>query len=334
MLAQAFPVPRNGGTIKFKLGISAPVEVMDDTKARLVLPAVVERNFSFASDVSHGVWIEGKQALAISTPGLTASHPDARLFRISGALGDRDLSRIRPTIAVDRNLASGYLAARIDDGELVVQEVVRSDGHQTDALMLVIDGSAGLADRIDKLAEALDAIPSGIKVGAIIAAEPMQQVALASWTAEQKQRVVKLLRSVAFIGGQDNAPALAEALQLLEAEPKAKLLWVHGPQPVSFRDSGSRLEQASARLSRLPDLVLYGVEPGPNEVLPDAPWAWAARALPRTGTLEADLSGFFAGMSSQVQTPMIRRTQSQAADGRALASDHIYDCGRATTCSI
>src|SRR5262249_34241206 len=48
VLAQAFPVPRNGGTIKFKLGITAPLELIDESKARLTLPAITDRNFSFA----------------------------------------------------------------------------------------------------------------------------------------------------------------------------------------------------------------------------------------------------------------------------------------------
>ena len=149
--------------------------------------------------------------------------------------------------------------------------------------MLVIDGSARLADTTERLVAALEAIPPGIKVGAIVASEPMRSVDLAPWSDAQKRAVVKLLRSTSFVGGQDNAPALAEALAMLEAEPNATLLWIHGPQPVSFRGSAARLEQAGARLSRLPDLVLYSVEPGPNELLPDAPWAWAARSLPQTG---------------------------------------------------
>ena len=73
VLAQAFPVPRNGGTIKFKLGMTAPMELIDASKARLTLPALVDRNFSFAADTSHSVWIDSKQALSASVPGLAAS---------------------------------------------------------------------------------------------------------------------------------------------------------------------------------------------------------------------------------------------------------------------
>src|SRR5215831_14239309 len=110
VLAQAFPVPRNGGTIKFKLGITAPLQMETLSGARLALPAVIDRNFSFAPETTHSVWIEGKQPLAVSAPGLIASRVDARLFRISGSLDDRELSPIRPTVTADRNPGSSRLA--------------------------------------------------------------------------------------------------------------------------------------------------------------------------------------------------------------------------------
>jgi Vault protein inter-alpha-trypsin domain len=323
VLAQAFPVPRNGGTIKFKLGITAPLELTDAGHARLTLPALVDRNFSFAADTSHSVWIESRQELAASTPGLTASRVDARTVRVAGAVGDRDLSRARQTITVDRNPDVGRLAARIGEGEPVVQEVTAGGAQAPAAVVLVIDGSARLAGMSRSLVKSLDAIPAGVKVGAIIAAEQMQRVPLAPWSDLQRQAVMKLLRSATYNGGQDNAPAVAEALGMLESEPKATLLWIHGPQPVSFRGSAARLEQAVARLSRLPEVVLYSVEPGPNELLPDAPWVWGARTLPQTGSPDTDLSGFFARTLGQAPRLVISRLQGQPAEGLPKGSDHI-----------
>jgi hypothetical protein len=321
VLVQAFPVPRGGGTIAFKLGISAPLEIVNAAEARLALPAIVDRDFSFGSAFHHDVWIESKQQLAVPAAGLTPEHLDSGLFRIAGSLADRDLSGTRPTIRVDREPGIGRLAARLGEGTPVVQEVVPR-GAQASALMLVIDGSARLADRATSLIEALDTIPPGIKVGAIIASEPMQQVALAPWSDLQKQRVALLLRSTAFAGGQDNAPVLVEALQRLEAEPNAVLLWVHGPQPIAFHDSTARLEQAQARLSHLPQLVLYAVEGGPNEALPDTPWAWSASLIPQSGALSADLADFFA-RATNFATPVIRRLPGAASEGLAKGSDHI-----------
>ncbi|MET0630142.1 MAG: VIT domain-containing protein [Xanthobacteraceae bacterium] len=323
VLAQAFPVPAHG-TIKFKLGISAPLDIVEPSKARLTLPALVDRNFTIGPDVSHSVWIESRQALATSVASLPVSPVDGRTFRIAGSVGDRDLARTRQTITVDRNPVTGNRAARIGDGELIVQDAAPSGAPSaTAALLLVIDGSARLTDTAAKLIAALDAIPPGLKVGAIVATEPMQKIAPAPWSYAQKRNVAKLIRATRFVGGQDNAPALAEALVMLESEPQATLIWIHGPQPVSFGDGAARLEQAAARLSRLPDVVLYSVEPGPNEVLPDAPWAWAARSLPQTGALDADLAGFFARMAGQTHTFAVRRAEGHASEGQAKGSDHI-----------
>jgi len=106
----------------------------------------------------------------------------------------------------------------------------------------------------------------------------------------------------------------------LEPEPQATLLWIHGPQPVSFSGSAARLEQATARLTRLPKVVLYSVQPGPNELLPDAPWAWGARSLPQTSSIDGDLAGFFARATAD---KVVRRQQGSATDGVTTGSDHI-----------
>ena len=323
VLAQAFPVPRNGGTIKFKLGITAPLDIANPSKAHLTLPAIVDRNFSFAADSSHKIWIESKQGLEASAPSLTASRIDPRLFRIEGAITDRDLARTRPMISVERDIAASRVAARLNENESIVQQIVRGSASATETLMLVIDGSARLANAGLRIAQALESIPEGFPVGAILASETMRSVAPAPWSGEQRTQIIALLRQASFFGGQDNAPALAAALLMLEARPNAALLWIHGPQPVSFRDGTARLEQATSRLKQLPRLLLYSVEPGPNELLPDAPWAWGARSLPRTGAIDTDLSELFTRLSNRADTLVIERAQSQSADGLPQGSDHI-----------
>jgi hypothetical protein len=322
VLAQAFPVPRNGGTIKFKLGITAPLDIASPSKAHLTLPAIVDRNFSFAADSSHKIWIESKQGLEASAPSLTASRIDPRLFRIEGAITDRDLARTRQMISVDRDNAVSRVVARLGENEPIVQQIVRGSAPATDTLMLVIDGSARIANVGTRLVQALAAIPDGFPVGAILASAPLRSVAPAPWSADQHAQISALLRQASFFGGQDNAPALAAALLMLETKPNAALVWIHGPQPVNFREGAARLEQATSRLKQLPQLLLYSVEPGPNELLPDAPWAWSARSLPQTGTIDTDLSDLFTRLSNRTGT-VIERTQDQPAGGLTQGSDHI-----------
>jgi hypothetical protein len=323
VLAQAFPVPRNGGTIKFKLGITAPLDIANPSKAQLTLPAIVDRNFSFAADSSHKIWIESKQALDASAASLSASRVDARLFRIEGAIMDRNLARTRPMISVERDSAASRVTARLGEHEPIVQQIIASSAPATGTLMLVIDGSARLASVGARLVQALESIPDGFQVGAILASEPVRSVAPAPWSGEQRARIAALLRSASFFGGQDNTPALAAALLMLEAKPNATLLWIHGPQPVNFHDGTARLEQATSRLRQVPQLVLYGVEPGPNEILPDAPWAWSARSLPQTGAIDTDLADLFMRLSNSAATMVIERTQGQPAGGLTQGSDHI-----------
>src|SRR5262249_21382538 len=143
------------------------------------------------------------------------------------------------------------------------------------------------------------------------------------WSDAQKAATIKLIRSASFAGGQDNGPALADALLALEPESQATLLWIHGPQPINFTGSAARLEQATARLTRLPGGGRYSVEAGPNEVLPDAPWAWGARSLPQTGTPDVDLARFLVRSTGDSQTRAMRRQQEPVTDGVAAGSDHI-----------
>jgi hypothetical protein len=323
VLAQAFPVPRGGGTIKFKLGITAPLDITEPGRARLVLPAIVDRNFSFDGELRHNLWIESKRLLTVSAGQLAAGQDASKPFRVAGAIGDAELSGSRPTITVERDAGIGRVVARIGENEPVVQTIAPTNAPPAGALMLVIDGSARLSGSTAQLIKALDSLPPGLKVGAIIATERLPQLALAPWSDAQKQKVMELVRSTPYGGGQDNGPALAQALTSMEAERNSTLLWVHGPQPVSFRGSAARLEQASTRLSRLPKVVLYSVVSGPNELLPDTPWAWSARELPTTVSLQADLAGFFGGLSGQTPALSAQRIADAAADNLPKGSDHI-----------
>jgi hypothetical protein len=327
ILAQAFPVPRNGGTIKFKIGITAPLEIETASLARLTLPAIVDRNFAFPAGLTHSVWIESKQALAASAPILAASGILGGPFRIGGAIDDAHLSGMRQTIAVSRNPEARAMTSHLDDGELIVQEVIANQPQAPPALMLVIDGSARLKAVVPQLIAALDAIAPLAKIGVMIASEPVRQVPMAPWSGAQRQAVVTLLRTTSFAGGQDNAPALAAAMQALADHAHARLLWIAGAQPVSFRDSGARLEQAMARLSRLPEATLYNVEPGPNELLPDAPWAWGARTLPQSGSPQADLSAFFVRLTGGASTLTVSRSHVHGVEAlppiTSRGSDHV-----------
>ena len=321
VLAQAFPAPRNGGTIKFKLGISAPLDLTDGRKARLVLPQIVERNFDLPQSAAHTLWIESRHRLSTTAPGLASHDVASGAYRIDGEITDRTLSESRKIIDVAWEPSAQPAISRIGDGEIVEQAVERETLAPPSAIMIVVDGSAHMKRAIPGILSALDALPMNAKAGLIIAGETVQELPLAPWTDDRKSTARQALQTAQFIGGQDNTPALAAAFNRLEPFGNAFVVWVHGAQPVRFRKGLAALERIS-RLKQLPKLVLYALEPGPNEALPDAPWAWSAVVLPQTQTPESDLAGFFQKLWRQDELHIVRRLVTDDK-GEKKGSDHI-----------
>ena len=53
MLAQAFPIPQYGGTLKFRLGITTPLSLENPSSASMVLPTLIAHNFEINDDFEH-----------------------------------------------------------------------------------------------------------------------------------------------------------------------------------------------------------------------------------------------------------------------------------------
>ncbi len=333
MLAQAFPIPPNGGTIKLKLGITAPLDLVSASEGRLALPAILDRNFSIGGGAPHALWIESKSPVTTRVPGLAAEPAGAGAHRLAGTLSDGALSATRAIVSVTRDPAANVRVARIGDKPEVRQEIATTTATLA-ALMLVVDGSQRMQSHIAGLIAALEAIPAGRPVGLVVAGDAPSLVPVAPWSPTQSEVVRRVLRSTDYAGGADDTDAIIAALRALEPVPGSRILWVHGPQPVSFASSRPRLEQATARLTRLAPLTLYAVEPGPNLLLNDGPWAWSARMLPAIGGIAADLAGYFTSELGGAERLVVTRVtaggvaenkeeKAAAWDGLPRGSEHI-----------
>jgi hypothetical protein len=320
ILAQAFPVARNGGAIKFKIGITAPLDPGGGT-ARLVLPQIAERNFNLGESAAHALWIESRHRLSTTAPGLASHDVAGGGFRVEGEIADRVLSTSRKIIEAAWDPSAAPTVSRIGDGEIVEQAIEREMLPPPSAIMIVADGSGHTKSAIPGLLAALDALPVDTKAGLMIAGDAAPELPLGPWTEGQKSAARHVLETAQFIGGQDNSFALAEAFNRLEPYENALVLWVHGPQPVRFSKGLAALEHVS-RLKHLAKLVLYDLEPGPNEALPDASWAWSATVLPQTGAPESDLKAFLGKLWRQDDLRPVRRVLTDDK-GERKGSDHI-----------
>jgi hypothetical protein len=259
ILAQAFPVPRNGGTIKFKLGMTVPLDLTDPAKAGLVLPAIVDRNFGIGPDAGHAVWIDGKSALSPGSTGLSVSSGGQT---ISGTLSDRLMSGARQAVFAARDPGPRRVTASIAGVPPVTQAIVSSTAGgagQPDilpAVMIVLDGSVSLARSAAGVARALDGIAPKTPVGLVIAGTDTVTIPMAEMTPAHRATLQRAIAASPYTGGQDNAAGLAAGLRALDRDPAATLLWVHGPQPVELSGARAALEQAIDRQTVKPRLVL------------------------------------------------------------------------------
>jgi hypothetical protein len=324
VLAQAFPIPPNGGTIKIRLGITAPVELSSTRAGGVVLPAIVDRNFTIGDSAPHAVWIESRQALSLSGGPLAADSMPGGSYRVSGSLSDAALSGRRMKIEVARDPAATTRLARLGDNASIRQEVRPSVAGKPNALMILVDASLRMSGHVEGLISALDKIPQGLPTGVVIGSDQPVTVPIAPWNASHKAEAIRVLRATRFVGGADNTDGIVTALKDLERITEGQILWVHAPQPVAFAASQPRLEQATARLSRLAPVMLYEVEAGPNQLLNDAPWSWSARTLPRLSDVEGDVGRYFELSLGDGARPEIVRTELiEPKTDLPRGSDHI-----------
>ena len=126
---QCFPVPRDGGEMKIRVGVTIPMDVAADGKsARLPVPAILERNFAVAKDL----------------PGL----PEAEQVAFEGALPQNCY------YAED-----GFAAL---EGSAILQTVAYGKGWEPKRIAVVMDTSASMEDAMPAVFAELGNLPQGV----------------------------------------------------------------------------------------------------------------------------------------------------------------------------
>lgn len=335
ILVQAFPIPA-GGTLRLRIGVTAPLDLSQSGQAALALPAIADRNFSIGAELRHEVWFEGDGAALSAPRGLQLQAPTPGVFRLRGAFTDAALSGTRPRITARRTPAPSiaYTPARplsgqpsrtanAELGPYIVQQIERRRISAPGAVVFLLDGSARARGGAEAIAAAVALLADGQNVGLITAEDNPVLIEPAPLDADRRRRIAEALSRVRFHGGQDNTGPLADAIGAAEPHADATVVWVHGPQPVLFWRDAARLEQALARSTRLPRLVLYPIASGPNQLLGDHPWFWRARTLARSGDPAADLTRLAVTLRDHVQWEAETAPAAVPPASARRGSDHI-----------
>jgi Vault protein inter-alpha-trypsin domain/PEP-CTERM motif len=324
LLVQAFPI-QPGSRLKLRIGLTAPLAVAPDGRRSLALPAIADRNFELAKGLEHQLWIEADAAAGASGARLDARAIPGGTVQLRGRVGDEVLAARRPRIRIAAltgpSVRTGVAPAADKQPAFAVEQTIeRAAAAPPTALHILLDGSSGNRAAAAGLKEALASLPAGLPVSLTVASAEPRRVETAPWSAEQRARLESAIDNSDFAGGEDNLPALADALDAAQGSG-ARLLWIHGPQPIAFAGARARLDQLLERRADLPGLIRYQAEPGPAFTISGNLWFETARAATPGGDPAADLAVLLAEQSAGQAWRIAR--QRVAAPAGATASPHI-----------
>lgn len=319
VLVQCFPVPPDGGTMKVRLGMTVPLQLRPEGSAHLSLPRIAEQNFAVPSETSRDVRIGADRPLEAS--GLQAEELGPRRFCLQGSVVEEHGKERAMAVRVGGPgpAARTWSPDPRTIGQLVVQEARPTRAAAAERLVVVIDGSIGMADHLDEVAQAVADLPRAVDLRVLAAADTVVDL---SETARSDLR--DRWRDVCGRGGCDNVPALLRGWELAQGSQSA-LVWVHAAQPVVL-DSVEPFHELLSRRQRGMRFHDVPVCAGPNRVLQGLIGTTGVETRARTGSLAEDLGQLFDMLLARVDTWQVtrRRQAVQGSEEQGLrVSDHL-----------
>ena len=287
ILVQCFPVPPNGGTMKTRIGITAPVALESYGSGLVCMPGFIERNFSIPEKLKHSVWIESKTDVKplYNSPLFTAGQVKTNRYAVRGSISDTGFSD-GFTVQVSRNPGSKSAWTHTTRGGTprIIQQVIEESLPQAPKrIAVVIDGSARMTTYTNAIAQVLCNLPAESDVCILLAGDQVNELwRLTKGVSED------WIDGAVFEGGCDNIPALIEAWTVASAEPDSAILWLHATQPVEL-SGGEELLQKWQRLPEYPLLYDLQFGDGPNKVAELLNGMPAVRRVARMGNSRDDL---------------------------------------------
>ncbi|MDB4673300.1 VIT domain-containing protein [Verrucomicrobiales bacterium] len=298
IMVQCFPVPRNG-EIKIRFGITAPLD-RGAHPGRLHLPSLIERNFSIGSGLKHSVWVQSPDPLfsPLGRSGggdLEAGDRSQRGHHLRRQLDHDDFQAYSTYVDCPTAAESAPLVTCPDpflgSGEDIqlIRERTSTNRVPLSSFTIVLDGSSSLAPLRRQLVKALNSIPETLDIKVLLAKDDLIELGNAREAARQ-------LGYHRFVGGFDNRPALATALDHA-ASTGGAVVWIHGPHPVSL-PGGEALAQFFDRTPNPVPLYAIGLVRGPDRLLESLYRETAVHPGERFEDVAKDLPAFLQRLAS------------------------------------
>ena len=310
VLMQCFPVQPNGGEMKIRIGMTAPLRLIGERQGTVLLPRFLETNFEQGDTFAHDVWLESDQPL-------NGADPTAKLrLREKELQGTPGLQ-----ISLPEQTAERWTDDPTDPGFVIRQTVRRTAPDVPSRVVFVLDGSRAMASELPGIAEVLQKMPAGSGCTMVFAGDEPEVMEAGGDIA----KATAWLRSRKTAGGRDNLPALERAWDLAAAEPGGAVVWLHGPQPVLLASAEPLLQRTERE--RTPP-VLYDLAQGGglNRIIEKLDRFPGIRPIRASASLAGNLEHLLAlwrGDASEFSLVRERLPRADAAPGPSTESRHI-----------
>ena len=316
---RAFPVPENG-EMKVRIGITAPLELENETVGRLPMPYFQERNFD--AHVEHSVWFESKKPLEIANQNFTQEQLPG-FFAVRGRIKDEDLLKLGSPIRAIRsiNVAQSWARDKNDSETVITQQIRESSANKPERIIFVVDTSNKMKDFQNEIVETIKNFPFEQETALVLTggnglngdiAAPNAFVGSPAETAAR-------IENAQFGGGADGAAAIERAWDLAQEKPNSAIVWIHAPQMFELAPTQNLIQMWTRRASS-PTVYSLQTKIGRDVIERKLGELNVVKTVPRFGKLGEDLNRYLSETSRRKLSFEFVRTTNSAKDFKALTN--------------
>lgn len=301
VLLQLWPVfPEQ--SVGIRLHILAPMQLSDQSHFQLSYPSFEERNFAVEKPLLVQ-WVsstELKEAVNGQAPSFGGNSLASKALTLS--ISPSELSRHDRVVFSAKDPATTEILA-VGKNQTVKVSLSPTRYPRPDYLTMVVDGSIGMKDYMPQILAAMKNLPSvkHLKFYYVRDGLMSEPLVVPSPSPAGLAALIQKVQSLPPAGGQIDLPVVDKALAEIGDDGSGAVLWIHAAQPVP----GHFESRNSKRLRELNHPFLYDMEvsAGPNEVLDGISDRPAMVRVPRSGSVENDLSALFSNWKETGREP-------------------------------
>jgi hypothetical protein len=299
VLMQCFPVPPDGGSMKIRIGITAPLELESASRGQFLWPRYLERNFAIRPDFKHSLWMDSPRPLEGPGGTITTNAQGGTSWRMDLPESTLQGSPMLSSVLRQPEVSEAWCPAQ-DAGRVIHQTLQSSPQPAFKRVVIVVDGSAGMKAHVPDVIAALPSLDAHIEIAALWAGDEIVELMDAPQVATPAtiESLARSLRQQRSAGGQDNLPALERAWDLAAASERGAVLWIHAAQPMLL-SSDAPLRQRLDRSSERVQFFDLQAQAGPNRVIEALDGLGSVHMVPSRGTLKSGLTAELQALSGR-----------------------------------